>query len=158
MFLAGHMGIAVFLGRFFRLSPALAALGALIPDLIDKPLPYIFGIGYTKFVGHTLLLCALLYILPALANRRAAGASLAFGAMSHLVFDFGGVLWFYPFVEYGLATNLDTFLYYFQSPLGFFGDLLGLGLLLATRQYYYSFPHLVLGWPVRVELPFKKKP
>jgi len=100
MFILGHMGFGLKLSEPVRrdlpVRPLL--LGALLPDLIDKPLYYALeaatgrrgaAIGIvagTRSFGHTLLF---LLALAALARARRSRplAALALGVATHLVLD-----------------------------------------------------------------------
>jgi inner membrane protein len=68
----------------------LLLVGSLLPDIIDKPLAYIFNFGSGRSVSHTLLF-ALVFVVPALylyiARRQTWLLALAFGVASHLVLD-----------------------------------------------------------------------
>src|SRR5690348_3085949 len=91
MFVLGHMGIGrALLGRARWRFPALAFfVGALLPDIIDKPLYYAHLSAYvdgTRTFGHTgLFLCAL-GVTAALRRSRVWGA-LAIGVATHLLLD-----------------------------------------------------------------------
>lgn len=91
----GHLAAAYFLAR--RGAPlrlrvlAPVSLGALLPDLIDKPMMWIGSTPYGRTVGHSLLLwgvagVALALLLGVRARRVTAGYVLL-GGFSHLVVD-----------------------------------------------------------------------
>jgi hypothetical protein len=75
MFLFGHIGVT--LGIFFGLAilaprlliiidPMFLAIGALLPDLIDKPLGRIIfahTIANGRIIGHTLLFSILIFMI-----------------------------------------------------------------------------------------------
>lgn len=143
MFPAGHIGVAVFLGRFLRLNLIFVAVGAILPDIIDKPLPYFFGVGYTWFIGHSLFTALGFFIAFVIIGKRHTGASIAFGCLLHLFTEFSFHLpWFYPLVNYDFPFRTAVFSGYFKSSLGFRGDVFGLGLLVITKKYYHLFPNL----------------
>jgi len=73
--------------------------------LVDKPL-YLLGIGDGRYVGHTLLFVFLVVAAVSLKNR-IYGLSVLFGAVLHLLLDWGGVPWLYPFVNYDLTVDFD---------------------------------------------------
>jgi LexA-binding, inner membrane-associated putative hydrolase len=97
MFVLGHLGIGSWIGARWVRAEQLAwlLLGALLPDLIDKPLYYalVFVTGRrgaelglvsgTRTFGHTLLLAVALWlVLP-----RRIGAPLVLGMITHLGLD-----------------------------------------------------------------------
>lgn len=155
MFALGHLGIGKTLAarpyRRFSLGQKRAFLaGALLPDLIDKPLFYIpflitgrrdtagGMLSGTHLFGHTgLFLIALM--VAARLKRSAPLRALAIGVVTHLALDFVGLslsvgvlLWpllgwqfpAYPFKNLGhhLATVLN--------PVTLAGELVGGALLL----------------------------
>jgi hypothetical protein len=75
MFLFGHIGVT--LGVFFGLSiflprlkaiinPKYLAVGALLPDLIDKPIGRVIfasTIANGRIIGHTLLFSLLIFLI-----------------------------------------------------------------------------------------------
>lgn len=91
MFVLGHLGIGrAMLGRARWRLPAVAFLvGALLPDIIDKPLYYAHVARYvsgTRTFAHTgLFLCAL--ALTAALRRSRVWNAVAIGVATHLVLD-----------------------------------------------------------------------
>lgn len=96
MNLPGHLAVAHLVARrrgpvrFDRL--ALVTLGALLPDLIDKPLMFAGVTPYGRTVGHSLVFWAFaLSLWMAAAGRRtprSAGLGLVVaGGVSHLFVD-----------------------------------------------------------------------
>jgi len=98
MLLLGHLGITVGvaygLERVWRRSPPwdyrLVLVGALLPDLIDKPLA-LAGIWGGRAIGHTILAFAVLTAVTALLVRRRwispGWWALPLGLVVHLVLD-----------------------------------------------------------------------
>lgn len=91
MFVFGHLGFGHQLAAPWRRAlPAWPlAIGMLLPDLIDKPLYYARMSDYisaTRSVGHTGLLCLLVFGLGYLLRRRALTA-LGLGMATHLLLD-----------------------------------------------------------------------
>lgn len=89
------------------------AFGALLPDLIDKPMVWFIlrdGKYGGHYVGHSLL-----FVLPMLVIGRAAAALgesrlqlVAFGAFTHLLYDsMTHVPWsiFYPLTKVNVPNN-----------------------------------------------------
>ncbi len=110
MLVFGHIGITVGVarlaeaatGRYYARKPGLSlsyidyrflALGALLPDLIDKPLGLaVFPefVGTTRSVGHSLAFSAAILLAWALGYRyrwKLVPVSLALGCVCHLVLD-----------------------------------------------------------------------
>lgn len=89
----GHLAAAYLLAR--RGAPlrlerlGVIALGALLPDLIDKPLMLAGATPYGRTVGHSLLLWCAALALWLLVQRRSIGTSalLLLGGFSHLCVD-----------------------------------------------------------------------
>ena len=95
----GHIGIALPAGYVLRLSLPLVFLGAILPDLIDKPL-YALGIGGGRYIAHTLLFAFVVAGLFSLWKKK-YGLSVLVGMISHLFLDSEGfVPWFYPLKSY----------------------------------------------------------
>jgi hypothetical protein len=85
----------------------LAALGSIIPDLVDKPVGYlVFGdiLGHGRLYLHTLLFFLLLACLGLLVFRLIRSKAVAIGAGFiglHQVMDLMWLIpvtWFYPFL------------------------------------------------------------
>lgn len=143
MFPLGHIGITVFLARCLGLNLTAVAIAALLPDLIDKPALLLTGVGYAKYLGHTLIAVTAVTWLSALL-RRGMATSVFFGMLMHLVEDaltafiegWGNMIpWLYPFGEYNLLflTNYHPLENYVAlSVIGF--DILGALLLLHIFQ------------------------
>ena len=154
MFALGHLGIGKRLAarpfrRFSTTDKRAFFVGALLPDLIDKPLYYIPAwvtgrhgaaagiLSGTHLFGHTGLFLLVLTI-GAVLLRRPAARALAIGVATHLVLDFvglsmnlGTLLWpllgwrfpTYPFRS--LGEHLGTIF----NPITFIGEALGAAIL-----------------------------
>jgi len=154
VFALGHLGLGKRIAarpvrRFSRVEKRAFFLGALLPDLIDKPLFYIpfwltgrngadAGIlSGTHLFAHTLLFLLALVLAARLTGSRAARA-VAIGVATHFVLDvvglsmgLGTLLWpllgwrfpAYPFR--GLGQHLSTIL----NPVTLGGELLGAAIL-----------------------------
>ena len=154
MFALGHLGLGKKIAarpyrRFSPVEKRAFFLGALLPDLIDKPLFYIpfwltarrsaaAGLlSGTHLFAHTgLFLMAL--VIAALVTRSVRLRAVAIGVATHLVLDvvalsmgLGTVLWplfgwhfpAYPFRS--LSQHLATIL----NPVTLAGELLGAAIL-----------------------------
>ena len=97
---AGRLGVRIPLRIARLVKPELVVTGFcyLLPDLVDKPL-WGLGIGYGRYVAHTLLFLFLVAIAFSL-RKRVYGLFALVGGMTHLLLDWGFVPWFYPFVGY----------------------------------------------------------
>jgi membrane-bound metal-dependent hydrolase YbcI (DUF457 family) len=102
MFIFGHIGIT--LGIFFGLSilvprlrtiinPTFLAIGALLPDLIDKPLGRVIlahTLANGRIIGHTLLFSFLIFLIGLYLydkRREIIILNLATGSFFHLIED-----------------------------------------------------------------------
>lgn len=80
------------------MAVALVAVGALLPDLVDKPLAWYLGVLPT---GRTLMHSVLVVVplstaaiaLAARYDRRPWGTALALGVLSHLLLDALPAIW-----------------------------------------------------------------
>ena len=99
MYLLGHLGVG--LGIAWLLSAKgrtsvdyrLVLFGAILPDLIDKPLGLLLGLD-TRLWGHTLVFLACVLAVSMLPSVRVL-LSVALGLASHLLAD---RIWEQPWV------------------------------------------------------------
>jgi hypothetical protein len=97
MLLFAHTGIALAAGRFSKNVDLLfLTIGAMLPDLIDKPLGWmIYGTpNMGRIFAHTLLFL-LIFVALALYSRDMRIISLAAGVSIHLFLDF---MWLSPVI------------------------------------------------------------
>src|SRR5206468_6608144 len=95
MFLLGHLGIGLGLAWLLswkspaRIDYRFVLLGAILPDLIDKPLAYVTGLDSRLWAHTFLFLFAILALsfVPALRGLRLVG----FGVATHLLLDLSGI-------------------------------------------------------------------
>ncbi|UPT75224.1 MAG: metal-dependent hydrolase [Elusimicrobiota bacterium] len=91
MFPFGHAGPAIAAARRAGADPRLAALFALGPDLVDKPLSVLIpalASGNTRGVAHTALAAVVLGGALVAARRRPRGAAFLWGCWAaHLLLD-----------------------------------------------------------------------
>jgi len=142
MFLLGHLRIALGLASLrawkspARMDYRLVLFGAILPDLIDKPLAYVTGLD-SRIWAHTFLfLFAILALsfVPMLRGLRLVG----FGVASHLLLDLiwnqPAVVWYpaygwsFPMAPFDAARWLDTLLH---DPYVQAGEIVGLAVLIA---------------------------
>jgi len=122
------LGLAWYAWKRDRLLVAACVAGAVLPDLIDKPLGILLTgtVGFGRIYAHTLLFAALFLIAGAFAwrgNRRWGFLILALGSgvISHQILDamwFEPAAWFWPLFGPFPPPDLDIpFLSYFLADL-----------------------------------------
>lgn len=133
-----HIAGAILLFRYIFRDPKvdvrMLALGAVLPNLIDKPLGTLIAPEYfqaNRLIGHTLVfptaIMALALLLTRRGRRRRAIMAVAVGAMLHLLLD-------------GMWTSSATFLWpafgwaFDQGQADYWGHLGGLFTPLAIAQ------------------------
>lgn len=141
-----HLGGTVFLVRYLFRDPnmdlRLLVVGALLPDLVDKPLGRVFhtgGYDNGHLWGHTLLFSAVLMVVILAATERRSPMRrmwfpLAVGSLFHLVLDgmwFSAETFLWPFLGTDFAEgepgNLgDAFINSLTNPWVVAGELVGL--------------------------------
>ncbi len=108
--------------RFWQkenLSLHILALGALLPDLMDKSLLLLFNTGNGRFIAHTLAFALIGYMVTSLISRKTA-LSLSTGIIFHLLEDLNSpVPWFYPLIEYDFIPRGEY--NFFEAYFSFFG-------------------------------------
>ena len=148
MYALGHFGIAVGLAwllTFRRPGPIdfrLVLLGALLPDLIDKPLGALLGLE-ARLWAHTLLFLAAVLVLSRFPRTRWL-TWVGFGVAVHLLVD---LIWGQPNVAlwplYGFAFHAgeQSFGAYWQTFLTDryvqFGEITGT-IILATLAWTHG--------------------
>lgn len=111
--LGGTIAIARYAFRDERMDLRFLALGALLPDLIDKPIAYFVFERYhaTRLWGHTLLFASLLMVAVLLLTRRGRPRrrwmAVTVGVLIHLILDFSWaapetLVW--PFLGWDFTT------------------------------------------------------
>jgi len=99
MYLLGHLGIGLGIAwlastRTTRvLDYRLVLLGAILPDLVDKPLGYLLGLE-SRLWAHTLVFLGSVLLVSAVPSVRVL-ASAAVGIATHLLLD---RMWEQPWV------------------------------------------------------------
>ncbi len=119
-------------------------VGAILPDLIDKPLGIALGITGRAW-AHTALVSLALSVFGLAAMRRgsAAAASLALGSWTHLVLDrmweMPAILW-YPLFGFAFPPGDRSLLTYVTAlltdPFIWGGEIVGAGVLVAMAWRY----------------------
>lgn len=108
MFVLGHLGFSRALVQPLRTKVDLKPffIGALLPDLIDKPIFYMFPdrIAGTRGFAHTLLFLAATFFVAKVFKSRVA-YSIAIGVVAHLLLDNVGD---YLHIENSLVKSYQT--------------------------------------------------
>lgn len=102
-----HIGSALVLAKAARASGPFAALGALAPDLVDKPLAWVLKVTPSgRYFGHSLLSCLLLSLPLLKFCGHSAGLGFSLGYVAHLRGDTEApVPWLMPLVEYDIPED-----------------------------------------------------
>ena len=148
-----HVGGALFIARWIFRDPKMdlrvLALGAVLPDLIDKPIGSLIFHGYFRtgrIYGHTLLFAVLLLTgVMALTRRgtvtRRRWMALPIGVFIHLLLDIPieNVTFWWPFLgfdfppfEQGALSDLMRYLS--RSPGVLIQEALGLAYLVGLYR------------------------
>jgi inner membrane protein len=152
MLLLAHLGIGLGLAWLLagtargRLDYRWVLLGAILPDLIDKPLGVVLGLD-TRIWGHTFLFLFVVLALscvPAVRSLRLVG----FGVATHLLLDemwlesaialYPLEGWTFPPAEFHPEDWIDALLH---NPLVQFGEITGSLILLA-----FAWRHALFSW------------
>ncbi len=149
-----HIGGTLWLFRWIFKDPAVdvryLSLGAILPDLIDKPVGTIIApdaFGASRLWGHSLLFAATVMVLVLVVTSRGPGRkpwmALSVGVFFHLGLD---AMWLsretflWPFLGLEFTPGIDDYWAGFlgrvlESPLAVGGEIVGLlYLMLAWRR------------------------
>ncbi len=148
-----HVGGAFFIARWVFRDPKMdlrvLALGAMLPDFIDKPIGSLAFHSYFetgRIYGHTLLFAVLLLAGVMVLTRKGTAArrrwmALPIGAFSHLLLDFpleNVTLWWpflgfeFPAFEDGAFSDLLSYLS--RSPWVLVQEAIGLAYLVGLYR------------------------
>ena len=113
----GHLGFTLFIGTFFFLPSLFAAIGVLLPDIVDKGLLFLGLSEYSRLYAHNIFFPPIASaILYATTRRKDMSIALLFGGYMHLIEDARHTVpWLWPLVNYdliptsGITIALDTF-------------------------------------------------
>ena len=148
-----HVGSSVLLFRYLFRDPGVdlrfLAAGAILPDVIDKPIGRIFWadtLGTGRIYGHTLVFfVVVLFVVMVLSSRgttwRRRWVALAVGVMFHLLLDGmwlipDTLLW--PLFGWEFPASFDDYW------AGFFGRFLSDPLLMV--QELFGLGYLTFLW------------
>lgn len=115
----------------------LVLLGAILPDLIDKPLGFVLGLE-SRLWGHTLLILFSL-IVASFAPPLRAVRLIGFGVATHLLLDEIWIMptvalypaygWWFPSTPFAPEHWIEALLH---DPVVQAGEVLGFSILLAV--------------------------
>ena len=152
MFLLGHLGIGLGLAWLLswksttRIDYRLVLFGAILPDLIDKPLAYVTGLDSRLWAHTFLFLFAILALsfVPMLRGLRLLG----FGVATHLLLDqmwnqpaivwYPAYGWSFPMAPFDAGRWFDTLLH---DPYVQAGEIVGLAVLIT-----FAWVHGIGSW------------
>jgi membrane-bound metal-dependent hydrolase YbcI (DUF457 family) len=124
MYILCHLSAGIVIGIilfWYVRDPILivaAAIGSILPDLIDKPLGYIVfekTLDYGRIYAHTLLFSLIVLFTGLIIWRRygsLAGVALALGLLSHALLDamwLEPANWYYPFLGPFQGKHVENF-------------------------------------------------
>ncbi len=157
-----HAGATVAFTRYAFRDPNMdlrfLVLGALLPDLIDTPIGFLFwsSCENVRLAAHSLLFAAVVMTVVLLATRRGRPRKqwmpLAIGVLLHLVLD---AMWRQPetlwwpfrgwaFTSTGYATVGEYLSWLLTDPVTWVGEAAGLAYL------------LYLGWRSNLAVPSER--
>lgn len=106
-------------------------IGALLPDIIDKPL-FLLDLGGGRLYSHNLLFVIVSFLIVHFSSKRNKSISLPFlfGLISHLILDLPYVPLFYPFFSYDYYYIEEPLTYWFRKlwtdPFVIITEIMGL--------------------------------
>ncbi|MFX1365471.1 MAG: metal-dependent hydrolase [Promethearchaeota archaeon] len=91
-------------------------IGALLPDIIDKPL-FLLGFGNGRFLSHTLLFAIISFLIVHFSSKKNVSISFPFfiGIVFHFLLDIPHVPFFYPFIKYDFGVVDEPFLFWIKQ-------------------------------------------
>ncbi|MFX0021507.1 MAG: metal-dependent hydrolase [Candidatus Hermodarchaeota archaeon] len=97
-----------------RINKISLIIGALLPDIIDKPLLFL-GLGMGRSFSHSLLFLFVSFLIVHFVTKRNKSISLALftGITAHMILDLPDVPFFYPFISYEFPIVEEPILYWF---------------------------------------------
>ncbi|HEX9567494.1 MAG TPA: metal-dependent hydrolase [Thermoplasmata archaeon] len=152
MFLLGHLGIGLGLAWLLswksptRIDCRFVLFGAILPDLIDKPLAYVTGLDSRLWAHTFLFLFAILALsfVPMLRGLRLVG----FGVATHLLLDliwnqpaivlYPRYGWSFPTAPFNVGAWFDTLRH---DPYVQAGEIVGFVILTA-----FAWVHGIRSW------------
>ena len=120
-------------------------IGAILPDLIDKPL-LLLGLGKGRHLSHNFLFILIFFLILFISTKKnlEISLSLLFGMVFHLILDLPEVPLFYPFISYNFVILEEPLFYwiikFFTDPVTLFTEIMGIGILIyifITNKLYH---------------------
>jgi len=135
-------------------------IGAVLPDLIDKPIGYIFFadvFGNGRIFMHSLLVFGILLIIGLVSWKHRAHPAIlavALGVLSHQILDLmweDPTTWYYPlFGPFHYSRGSDYAFVLLQSEIGAGSEwILAAGIIIAVILYLSSKQYIDLISPYR---------
>jgi len=125
----------------------LIIIGALLPDLIDKPI-LLLGLGQGRALSHNLLFLLISFLIIFISSRKSfeISLSLLIGMVFHIILDLPEVPLFYPFVSYNFLVIEEPIFHWVTNlltdPLYLLTEITGIGILIyifiTNRLYHRS--------------------
>jgi len=102
MILFGHIGITAFIGALLFLPIVFLGVGAILPDLLDKPLNILGIAPCSRYFGHSIFFPIIAGLITLVIFRKKLPAiAITFGGFAHIIQDFQGNLpLFFPLIDY----------------------------------------------------------
>ncbi|MFX1570988.1 MAG: metal-dependent hydrolase [Promethearchaeota archaeon] len=96
----------------YKINRFSLIIGALLPDIIDKPL-FLLSLADGRLFSHNLLFVIVSFLIVHIFTKGNKTVSLPFliGLSSHIILDLPFVPLFYPFISYNF--------YYIEEPLNY---------------------------------------
>lgn len=112
----GHLAFSVLGNRYCNAAWVPVIVGAMLPDLIDKPLNDVFHLTpYGRYAMHSLFGLAVSMVIAYWWFGRQVAFSYGIGHALHLVGDADFNPWFWPFIRYDFPQGIDV-LDLFRDP------------------------------------------
>lgn len=158
--IVGYVTFSLLSRALYRQPPGewgalVVVFGALLPDLVDKPLAWQYGVFETSYaLAHSVLfavpVCAAVWLLARLRGRGPVGAGFAAGYLLHLPADVVAyyvirgrwqperILWPYRTAEPTTGTEFGTHVFVYVGPY--------LDELLSGELSTYLLVNVLLAW------------
>jgi inner membrane protein len=162
MIFFGHIGITTGIARFYEkifkknklknnldIDYRFIILGAVLPDLVDKPIQAVVDRGIVlegKLIGHTLLFALFFIIMGYICLKQKKNTKVLTVGICCLIHTILDIMWVFPNVYfypiYGIrfplhldSSNLPAYAYMYLS---FYKGFEIIGLVIMAKCYYKS--------------------
>lgn len=126
----GHLACSLILYRCFRLNLFIVVLAAFLPDIIDKPLRYVFHVfPFGRNIMHNIPGVFLISLIVFVCLGRKKALSWGIGHLGHILSDaFESIIagnkflipWLWPFVSYDFSIWSEHTLANFEFNIHLF--------------------------------------